>query len=225
MFVLYLDAYYLGDPLFLTGLARDLKARHDAGGDGIVVVHGLGEAAERALEASGATVARRDGALELATPEAEALAERAGRDLNRQIVHELSEAGVHAVRVSGVDRGLARADGSVGRVSWLADLCRQRAVPVVLTIASGDGNGVREVDPGPFSAALAEKLGAEAVLVLGQPPEAGGEGTGDAEAARVPDAKVLQRIGLERVPVVAIRRSALRRPGRPEGMRIRDSSS
>ena len=226
MFVLYLDAYHLGDPLFLTGLARDARARFDAGGSGFVIVHGTGEAGERAVEALGIEPARESGALVPPTPEAARAAERAGRDLLRQVVHELSEAGVHAVRVTGADRGLVRADGSIGKASWVGDLARQRAVPVVLSLApeaSGEvGSGapggapdVREVDPAGLSGRLAAAIGAEAVVALGTP--LAGDGTLSAEAAdgAVPDSDALRRIALGGVGVRVARRAALRAPGVP----------
>ena len=215
MFVLYLDAYHLGDPLFLTGLARDAKARHDAGGSGFVVVHGYGEAGERAVEALGLEPSRASGALATPTPEAAEAAERAGRDLNRQVVHELSEAGVHSVRVAGTDRGLVRPDGTIGRVSWLAELARQRAVPVVLAVAPDGESGVREVDPAALAGRLSAEMGAEAVVAFGTPPEASGALTEAEAEAVLPDGEALGRMGLSGVSVRVCRRSALRSPGIP----------
>jgi acetylglutamate kinase len=217
MFVLYLDAYHLGDPLFLTGLARDVRARHDEGGAGFVIVHGAGEAGERAVEALGIEPVRASGALVASSPEAEAAVERAARDLHRQVVHELTEAGVHAVRVAGTDRGLVRPDGSLGKTGWLATLCRQRAVPVLLSVGPDEASGAREVDPAALSARLALEIGAEAVVALGRAPEALGPLSMAAAAAAVPDGDALRRMQLGGVEVRVARRTALRSPGVPGG--------
>ena len=220
MFVFFLDAYHLGDPLFLTGLARDLKARHDAGGEGVVIVHGVGEAAERAIEATGREPVRVAGALQTPTAQDAALVERAGRDLNRQIVHELNDAGVHAIRVTGADRGLVRPDGTVGKTEWLATLARQRGVAVVVSLAPEADGTLREADPAVLSARIARSLASGAVVALGT-PEAGVRSlSGAALEAAVPDADALRRMGSEGVDVVVARRSALRSPGSPEGARV-----
>ena len=166
MTVLYLDPYFLGDPLFLGGFARDLAARPP--GAPLVVVHGSGEAGERAVEATGVEAVAAGGVWHVPTDAARAAVERATRELNRSIVHELNESNVAAVRVLGVDRGLLRADGAApraGTAGWLAMLARQGAVPVVGTLAHRDGRVV-EVDAAASAAALAQSLGAAAVTVL-----------------------------------------------------------
>lgn len=216
MFVLYLDAYFLGDPLFLTGLARDLAARQASGGDGLLIVHGVGEAGARAVEATGADASFRDGTLTI-PPEAAGLVERAGRDLNRQIVHELSEAGVHAMRVTGVDRGLVRADGSVGKVAWLAHLAAQRALPVVLAIAPDASGGVRNVAPAALARDIAAALGADAVIALSSTAIGSPEVSLDEARAAVPDANALSRMASGDIDVIVAVRASLRSSGRPAG--------
>ncbi len=163
MLLLYLDAYHLGDPLFLAGFARDVKAHRGP----LLLAHGGGEEAERALEAAGFLATRRAGRLETDAPGAGALVERAVRDLNRRIVHELNEAGVAALRILGTDRGLLRlGEGGavdVGRVGWLAALVSQRVVPVVGLLAERDGGAVESAPAetlvglaGALAGALAE---------------------------------------------------------------------
>ncbi len=104
MSVLFLDPYFLGDPLFLPGLARDLAAR----GEGMVLVHGSGERGERALEAQGLFPTAIDGVWHTDSDEARAAVERATRELNRQIAAELNEAGVASIRATGRSRRARR---------------------------------------------------------------------------------------------------------------------
>lgn len=161
MLVLLLDAYHLGDPLFLTGLARDLQAR----GAGLVVVHGTGERGERALEALGLDPRAEGGAWITATEEERGAVERSGRDLNREIAHELNEAGIAAVRVLGADRGLLKRGPDrrldTGRVGWVGDLVRQGAVPVVAAFVEGPGRALDEVEAAHAASLLAARLDAE----------------------------------------------------------------
>ena len=140
--VLLLDAYHLGDPLFLGGLARDLAARAATGADGLVLVHGSGERGERALEALGLAPTATDGVWDAGTDEQAAAVERATRELNREVAHELNEAGVASVRVVGADRGLLKAGGGsviATKTNWLAALVRQRVVAVVAALVGGGG--------------------------------------------------------------------------------------
>ena len=217
MFVLALDSYSLGDPLFLTGLARDLQARHAAGGSGFLIVHGTGEAGERALEALGAEPERADGALVIETPEAAAAVERAARELNRSIVHELSEVGVHALRVTGLDRGLIRPDGTLGKTAWLAQAAGARTVPVIVGWGPGKGGSGAETVPARLSAQLSSALGGLPIVALGTP---------EADSAQVPlatarewvhDPEALGHMASGGGEVRVVRRSALRRPGIPAG--------
>ena len=157
MLLVYLDPYHLGDPLFLTSFVRDVKAHTGP----LLLVHGGGEEAERALEAQGLVPERVDGALQVADAQQAALVERATRDLNRRIVHELNEAGVAALRLTGADRGLLRKQGdgtlAVGKSSWLRTLMEQGAVPVLAALIE-EGGTVVEADPAAVCVALAEAL-------------------------------------------------------------------
>lgn len=167
MLVLYLDRYHLGDLLFLTGFAREVRML----GAPAVLVHGSGEAAERALEAEGRFLERRGGLLVAEAPEERAAVARAARELNRRIAHALNDAGVPAVRLEAHGRGLLRASGEgveAGNAGWLGPLVRQGAVPVVASLVAGP-KGVREVSGGAVAAALARLLapeGAEAAVTF-----------------------------------------------------------
>ena len=155
--LVYLDAYHLGDPLFLRGFARDVEAHVGP----LILVHGSGEEAERALEARGfLTEEEKNG------PAAQQLVERAIRDLNRRIVHELNDAGVPAVGVFGVDRGLLRRSGrgdvEAGKVDWLVALVRQGGIPVVGGLVRSSANEFTEADPAQVLVALAQAVEAAA---------------------------------------------------------------
>ena len=206
MTVLYLDPYFLGDSLFLGGFARDLAARPP--GHPLVVVHGSGEAGERALEASGAVARASAGVWDAPSPEAQAAVVRAARELGRSVAHELNEAGVAAVRVAGVDRGLIKTDGDglrAGRAGWLRALAEQGAVPVVTALVEREGV-VGEADPAAAAAVLARALGADAVtaLLTGRAPHVEGP---DGPIQAVPSAEL---DGLRGVPDAAALRRALR---------------
>ena len=165
MLLVPLDPYDLGDPLFLTQLARDLAHR----GGGGVLVHGSGEAGERALEATGAVARIHDGVWAVETPEQAAVVERAARELNRRVVHELNEVGVSAVRVAGADRGLLKTDGAglvAGPVGWVRDLAERGAAVVVASLVAGKGPELREVDALAASAVLARALGTGRVTLF-----------------------------------------------------------
>lgn len=220
MLVVYLDPYHLGDPLFATGLARDLDARRKAGGSGLALVMGGGEAAERAVEALGFEPEHTDGRLVLPTAEAAEAAERAAREAHRQLVSALNEEGVHAVRVTASDRGLVRTDGTPGKTAWLETLAAQGAVPVVLSLVS-DGTGTaQDVGADALAARLADAMGAEAVVALGTPPADGETATPEDAARWVPSADALRRMGSGDCAAVVARRSALRSAGAIAGVRL-----
>ena len=244
MTVVLLDPYHLGDPLFVSQLARDVAARAPARGaglptEGLVFVHGSGEAGERALEARGALPEARGGVWAVASEDEAADVERAMRDLNRRLVHEMNEAGVPAVRVMASDRGLvARGpDGALraGRTAWLATLAAQGGVAVVAAVAAvepGSGAALAEVDAAEAAAVIAEALGAAAVVLLatGRPAGAPDDAQTIADAAgRLPDRGLAERLvgclgggdgGGLRVPVVAAGVAQLRVPGAVSGTRL-----
>ncbi|MFN3596228.1 MAG: hypothetical protein ACK41D_03045 [Rubricoccaceae bacterium] len=166
LLIVYLDAYHLGDPLFIDRFARIAKACAHP----LVLVHGTGEAAELALEGSGREPAREGGVLRLAHADDAETVARAGRELSRRLVHALNEAGVSALRVTGADRGLLRAtaDGALEApgAAWVAALARQGAVPAVLALVRGEVTApLREVDPAAAAAALARATGGTLVAL------------------------------------------------------------
>ena len=210
MLLVYLDPFHLGDPLFLSRFARNVRAY-----DGpVVLLHGSGEEGERVLEMQGLVPERRGGVLMVQSAEELALVERAVRDLNRRIVHALNEEGVAAVRVMGNDRRLLRLqDGQLetGSVGWVAKLAHQHAVPVVAAWAAGE-KGSQEADPVAAVSSLAQALAAEreavAVWLL-----QGGFRPGEDEA-------MVEQLSAAGVPVVVAPAGALReadpRPDRPK---------
>ena len=222
MTVLYLDPYFLGDALFLGGFARDLAARPP--GAPLVVVHGSGEAGERAVEALGEPAVAERGVWAVRSPAARAAVVRAARELGRSVVHELGEAGVAGVRVAGLDRGLLTWDGAAlraGRTDWLRTLAEQGGVPVVAALAARDGTA-EDADPATAAAVLARALGADAVtaLLTGRAPHVEDP---DGRVARlpadalgtvrgVPDADALRRILAAGADVRLTSLAGLRRP-------------
>ena len=189
MLVVYLDPYFLGDPLFVPGLAQDVAAR----GAGLVLVHGSGERGERALESLGRLPVARDGVWQAEDDEGRGVVERAIRDLNREIAHELNEAGVSAIRVMGADRGLLKVrDGTVvaGRTTWLRDLTERGVVAVVASLVEGDAGSV-EADPARSAGVLAEALGVPLVVLTTRSVDA--DGPVGAHEAALPDADAALR--------------------------------
>lgn len=163
MTVVYLDPYFLGDPLFVPGLARDLAAREA----GLVLVHGSGERGERALESLGRVAHRTADGWETGDEAGRAAVERAARELNREVVHELNEQGVASIRALAADRGLVKSAGGAveaGKTAWLADLVRQGVVAVVASLVLRDG-ALAEADAAATAAALAGALGGTALAL------------------------------------------------------------
>jgi hypothetical protein len=228
--LLVLDRYHLGDPLFVSRLARDLLAHRGP----LLLVHDSAEEGERALEGEGADAARVDGRLTAASEGERALVERALRELNRRITHELNEAGLPVVRALGVDRGLLKrgADGALtaGRVGWLGTLAGQGALPVVGALVAGPDGRPVEADAASAAAALARALEGEGArptvlfLTTDRRPGlfAGGVRLEAVNAAALPasaplgDAAGVRRIG-GTVRVRLTGYAALRAEGEPEG--------
>ena len=186
--VILLDAYHLGDPLFLAGFTRDVGRRDQSAPH--LFVHGGGEAAERALEAQGVPVKREAGVLVVHGQEEALVVERAARERCREITAALNEAGVPAVRFTGADRGLLRRTdaGVEARADWLLALARQGAVPVVTALVAGEEGGLlREVAPGDAAVAIARAGGLRLGLL--------GSASGDAEAEQ--GAQAAARVGVE----------------------------
>lgn len=204
MIVLLLDAYHLGDPLFLTGLARDLKTR----GGGAVLVHGTAERGERALEGLGFLPESVGGVWDVPTLEAAVALERAGRDLNREIAHEINEAGVASVRVIGADRGLLRLSDDrleAGQTGWVDELVRQGVVVVVAAFVAKEAQALHEVDAAAAAAALADRLGVPVGIL-----SVGSGGT-------PPDHETARRLQAWGTDVVTLDRAELRDGGKGGG--------
>ena len=225
--VLLLDAYHLGDPLFLTGLARDLAARAGGpGAGGAVLVHGSGERGERALESLGLVPEAEGGVWRTETDEQAGAVERATRALSREIAHELNEAGVASVRVLGADRGLLKptADGvEAGRTGWLGALVGQGVVVVVASLVGGAGGGaLAEADPAAAAAALAGALGEPVTVLLKRSLAADGPASVAAPAVRAAlgDPSAADRLLGRGGAVEAVARGALRDAETGAGVRL-----
>lgn len=139
--LVYLDDYHAGDVLFIQSLAHALarmKARR------VVLVHGSGEHAERALEAQGIFRTRVHGVLPVETADEHTLVEKALRHVNRKITGALTDAVVPAIGIVGSERGLLRIKGGrvcVENAGWVEGLSRQGVVAVVAAFAMDDASG------------------------------------------------------------------------------------
>jgi hypothetical protein len=161
LYLLYLDAYHQGDPLFQKELAQRF-ARTAPGEPPALILHGGGEKLERTLEAEGLFPEREEGVIVTETPRQKALAERAAREANQDIVALFTEEQVSAVGLQGADRGLLRVDESgaveAGALGWVEDLIKMRVVPVVSALAEGPER-IEAVPPARAALAFAAELG------------------------------------------------------------------
>lgn len=149
LYILCLDRHHLGDDLFLKSLAQQL-ADDGTGAPYTLLVHGSGEKVERTLEAQGYFPERREGVLEVDTPQQRRLVERGVREMNQEIVAALTDEVVATVGIQGIDRGLIRREEGRLRASntgWLSALIRQHVVPVVSALVKGTGSGENEEVP------------------------------------------------------------------------------
>ena len=170
LYILYLDRYHLGDPLFVKGLAKQMTqgASRDC-----LLVHGSGEKVERTLEAEGIFPERGRGVLQVDTPAQKRLVERAVREVNQELVGSITDEVVSTVGIQGVDRNLLRlsSDGGpdtsgageapeieVGRTGWVEALVKQQVVPVVSALARDAADEVHEVWAADVALALAAAL-------------------------------------------------------------------
>ncbi|PSQ77880.1 MAG: acetylglutamate kinase [Bacteroidetes bacterium QH_8_67_23] len=178
LYLLYLDRYHQGDPLFQKELAQRF-ARTRPGEPPALILHTAGEKLERTLEAEGLFPERdAGGVVQPETPRQAALAERAAREANQEIVALFTEEEVSVVGLQGADRGLLHSgatsseegsedgsqDGSVtaGALGWVEDLVKMRVVPVVSALAEGPERA-EAVAPDRAALALAEALESFAV--------------------------------------------------------------
>lgn len=170
LYVLYLDRYHLGDPLFVKGLAKQMTqgASRDC-----LLVHGSGEKVERTLEAEGIFPERNRGVLQVDDAAQKRLVERAVREVNQELVGSLTDEVVSTVGIQGVDRNLLRLGGEggpvaseggeppeieVGRTGWVEALVKQQVVPVVSALARDTADEVHEVWPADVAVALSKAM-------------------------------------------------------------------
>jgi acetylglutamate kinase len=175
MLVLKVGGNEIDDPQFLNGFARAVAAMPDTP----VIVHGGGkEIAELQLK-FGLTPRFVEG-LRVTDETSLAIAEMvlSGR-VNKRIVVALLHAGVDAMGLSGVDRGVVRVEkmqhpaGDLGRVGKvvgvrgevLHDFVARKIVPVVSPISLGD-DGAYNVNADSVACAIASALNADAVVFV-----------------------------------------------------------
>lgn len=153
LYLLYLDRYHLGDPLFVQGLAKQINQGPPRD---CLMIHGSGEKVERTFESQGLFPERTRGVLDVESAEDHRLIERAIRELNQDIVGSLTDEVVSTVGIQGSDRGLLRLATSsdsppaddesvpetasapslqVGRTGWLEALLKQHVIAVVSALA------------------------------------------------------------------------------------------
>ncbi len=161
MYVFCLDDYHVGDPHFLQSLAREITGSRP-NPPRILMVHGSGEAAERALEGQGRFRKRTEGVLAIGSAEEAAIVDRATRQANQKVVDTLTDEIVPAVSVQGDARNLfVHTDSGVqvGSTGWLRDLVENEGVPVISSIARHpQTGGAREVSLAEAVVALAGAL-------------------------------------------------------------------
>lgn len=218
-YLIYMDRYHMGDPLFVKELAERL-----AGPPGEVprclLLHGSGEKVERTLEAEGLFPERVDGVLQVEDPAQQRLVERAAREANQELVGTLTDEVVSAVGAQGTSRNLLRFTEAgtveVGRAAWVEDLIKLRVVPVVSALAKTAGGGTREAPPAAAACALAEALGGLDVTVVFFTQNARPGLTGDgadmlgsveaaaleAHAAALPEPEAARRVAERGLPVL-----------------------
>ncbi len=175
MLVLKVGGNEIDDANFLTGLARAVAAMQETP----VIVHGGGkEIADLQLK-FGLTPHFVEG-LRVTDDTSLAIAEMvlSGR-VNKRIVATLLLAGVDAIGLSGVDRGIVRVEkmqhpagdlGRVGKVTSvrgevLHDFTAHKIVPVVSPISLGD-DGAYNVNADSVACAIAAALNADAVVFV-----------------------------------------------------------
>jgi acetylglutamate kinase len=168
IYLLYIDDYHAGDPLFVQGLAREL-AQAGLAKPPCVLVHGSGEQAERLLEAQGLFPERAAGVWKTTSDQEALLVERAIREANRSLTNTLNDAVVSTVGLHGVNRRLLQANGDgdlhVHRPGWVQQLIQQGVVPVVSTLVAGPDGQPQEAPVHAVVQALQTMLEGPVTLV------------------------------------------------------------
>lgn len=234
--ILYLDDYHAGDVLFLQTLARAL-GRWNAR-PAPVLVHGSGEAAERALESKGIFRTREGGLLPVESPEEHRLVNQAGKLLNQHILAVLNDAVVSAVGVVGTQRRtLMVEDGRVAAsgAEWILAMVRQGVVPVLAAFAREARSGATgEVPIADAVAALAAMFGVDDTEIVfftrtnlpgimeGGRPRPRIEASDPRLDEAVPDLDGLKRLRAMGLPVLLTNTTRLADRGGPIGTAITD---
>jgi acetylglutamate kinase len=171
MRVLKIGGNELDDGAFLAGLAQAVAAA----GEPVIIVHGGGRAIADLQSRLGLTPVKVDG-LRVTDAPSLAIAQMVlSGQTNKQIVAALLAAGVDAVGLSGVDRGLLRcrkkehptADlGFVGEIvevrgEILEQLLGQGVTPVISPISLGLDGQIYNVNADAAAAAVAQAVHAE----------------------------------------------------------------
>ena len=175
MLVLKVGGNEIDDANFLSGFARAVAGMSETP----VVVHGGGKEIADLQVKFGLTPRFVEG-LRVTDEASLAIAEMvlSGR-VNKRIVAALIHAGVDAIGLSGVDRGLVRVEkmehpagdlGRVGRVvsvrgEVLCDLVERKIVPVVSPISLG-AEGAYNVNADSVACAIGSEVNADAVVFV-----------------------------------------------------------
>jgi acetylglutamate kinase len=175
MLVLKVGGNEIDDAQFLTGFARAVAGMTDAP----VIVHGGGKEIADLQVKLGLTPRFVEG-LRVTDDASLAIAEMvlSGR-VNKRIVAALLRAGVDAIGLSGIDRGVVRVEkmqhpaGDLGRVGKVVgvrgevfrDFVARQIVPVVSPISLGD-DGAYNVNADSVAGAIAAALNADAVVFV-----------------------------------------------------------
>lgn len=198
--VMKVGGHELDDPAFVAGLARAVAALR-AAGRAVVVVHGGGRAIADLQHKLGLAVHVVDG-LRVTDDAGLDVAEMVLSGLsNKRLVAAFLAAGLDAIGLSGVDRGLLRcrpiehptADlGRVGtvehvRVDVLLGLLADGVVPIVSPISLGPDDRSWNVNADTAAAAIAGALGAARLALVSNVP---GVRLGDGVAAQLDAAAV-----------------------------------
>jgi acetylglutamate kinase len=175
MFVLKVGGNEIDDASFLTGLAHAVAAMEDAP----VVVHGGGKEIAELQVKFGLTPHFVEG-LRVTDDISLAIAEMVlSGSVNKRIVAKLVNAGVDAIGLSGVDRGVVRVEkmahpaGDLGRVGKvvgvrgevLQEYVEQHIVPVISPISLGV-EGAYNVNADSVACAIASALNASALVFV-----------------------------------------------------------
>lgn len=235
-YLIYLDRYHQGDPLFIKDLAQALAKASPL--PTCLILHGSGEKVERTLESHGYFPERENGVLQVEEPDQIRLVERATREANQEIVGTLTDEVVSSVGVQGADRSLLRLqdDGTVatGRVGWVQDLLKMHVMPVISALAHDSEAGfVREVSTAEAAIALGHSLEDFSVTVVfftqtgtpGLKDEEGMQATASLEALQqedvLPEPEAARRVVEAGLAVLLTNVSGLFSEEEPRGTRLR----